>query len=145
MAFYERIDKRKTIAKARIVLNEYSRFLKILNNALYDLDGTKNSVAAFSSYVNADSMLIEAIDRKDRNYEILQEYVNEIQRCINVLPLRHIEILNMRYVDDLTPEQIADRLSNHKHPVSVRQVRRRLSDSCLEFAIAYGVCIETHV
>ena len=82
---------------------------------------------------------------KDRNYEILQEYVNEIQRCINVLPLRHIEILNMRYVDDLTPEQIADRLSKHKHPVSVRQVRRRLSDSCLEFAIAYGVCVELNV
>ena len=37
MAFYDQLDEKQTIKKAKTVLNEYSRFLKIIGNAYYDI------------------------------------------------------------------------------------------------------------
>ena len=134
MAFYDQLDEKQTIKKAKTVLNEYSRFLKIIGNAYYDI-GLKHVpqqeevFKSFSSYLNHDTKLIESIDKKDREYDVLNRYIKSIQSCINLLNLEEIELINYRYVNHLTMEKIQEKL------------RRKMNNAYIDFAIAYGIFV----
>ena len=140
MSFYKRIDKKKSIAKAKIVLKEYSRFIKILDNNLYDLSVTSpNLTTTFSSSINADARLINHIQLKDRNYNEIQKHVQEINNCINSLSIEYIELLNMKYIECLTNDCIAERLSCCGKITSTRQVERKIKEAYIDFSLAYGI------
>lgn len=142
MSFYDLIDINKTVALAKKVLIEYSRFLKIISNALYDLDINERKTSMFSSgYTNPDTKMIWAINKKDRNYKELKAYIFEIQKCINTLSLPQIELINLKYVECLTIKEIAERLSNEQIVVSERQVNRKLKACYIDFGIAYGIYV----
>lgn len=144
MSFYDRLDKNKTVVRAKTVLNEYARFLKIVNNSLYEIETRSCSfgkVQTFSNYINADARLIAAINRKDRNYEEIYKYIKDIQSAINCLETNQIEILNMKYVNGMTNKEIGNRLSDESKIISERQVVRRLRNIYIDFAVAYGVYV----
>ncbi len=144
MSFYDRLDTNKTVVRAKTVLNEYARFIKIVNNSLYEIGKSECSFGkalTFSNYVNADARLIEAINRKDRSYDEIYKYIKDIQSAINCLKNSQIEILNLKYVNDMTNKEIADRLSAEGKILSERQVVRRLRGTYIDFAIAYGIYV----
>lgn len=142
MSFYDLIDLKKTASASKKVLQEYSRFLKILNNALYDLDIKERKINVFSvGYSNPDTNLIREINRKDRNYEELKKYISGIQKCINTLPLAQVELINLKYVECLTIMEIAERLSIEQMVISERQVNRKLKSCYIDFGIAYGIYV----
>lgn len=136
LSFYDQIDIEKTIKRAKMVLSEYSRLLKILNHALYDLvpSAARTDILSFSSYVNSDLRLLEAIERKDRSYEELRRYIQKIQSSINCLDLEEIELIKLKYVDGYTASMIAE-----KQKISSRRIYKLLKQSYVDFAIAYGV------
>lgn len=144
MSFYDRLDMNKTVMRAKTVLNEYARFIMIVNNSLYDIGNSGCSFGkalTFSNYVNADTRLIAAINRKDRSYEEIYKYIKDIQSAISCLKTGQIEILNMKYVNNMTNKEIADRLSSDGKIISERQVVRRLRSVYVDFAIAYGIYV----
>lgn len=144
MSFYERLDVNRTISKSKKVLNEYSRFISIINNSLYEIDATGctfDKVLTFSNYVNADARLIEAINRKDRNYEEIHKYIKSIQSAINCLKTGQIEILNLKYVNNMSNVEIAERLSDEGKIISERHIARKMKEIYLDFAIAYGIYV----
>lgn len=142
MSFYDLIDINKTIRIAKKVLIEYSRFLKILNNALYDLDIKERRISSFSSsFANPDISIIDAINKKDRNYAELKMYIDGIQRTINTLGLNQIEMINLKYVECLTIPEIAERLRSAQGVTTERQIKRVLKSCHIDFGIAYGVYV----
>ncbi len=146
MAFYDQLDEKQTIKKAKTVLNEYSRFLKIIGNAYYDI-GLKHVpqqeevFKSFSSYLNHDTKLIDSIDKKDREYDVLNRYIKSIQSCINLLNLEEIELINYRYVNHLTMEKIQEKFEVNDMPISLRQLRRKMNNAYIDFAVAYGIFV----
>lgn len=143
MLFYKRIDRNKTIAKSKAVLEEYARLKKIVSNGLYDLD-TASPVLdhqTFSSYVNFDAQLIQKINAKDRSYEEIDSYIQEIQNCINCLNPDEIEIINMKYVSDMTNQEVIQRLNSAGTIISDRQFARKMKEIYIDFAIAYGIYV----
>lgn len=145
MAFYDKLDEKQTIKKAKTVLKEYSRFLKIVGNAYYDI-GLKHvpqeeMFRSFSSYLNHDTKLLESIDRKDREYDVLNKYIKSIQSCINLLNLEEIELIKYRYVNHLTMEKIQEKFEMNDMPISLRQLRRKMNNAYIDFAVAYGIFV----
>lgn len=142
MTFYNFLDKKKSIAKAKLVLDEYARFIKILDNNLFDLSvKSSNFTTTFSSSLSADARLINYINYKDRNYKEIYNHVQEINNCINCLRIDHIELLNMKYIEGLTNDCIAHRYSSDGKVISTRQIVRRLKEAHIEFSISYGVYV----
>lgn len=142
MSFYDVIDKRLTIRKAKQVLDEYCRFRKIIHNAYQDISlksSTAHQIGSFSSYINSDAELIRKINKKDRDYDSLNGYVEDIQSCIALLELEQIELLNFRYVDCLTNKDIRVRFEENGKPISERQLNRKMNDCYIDFAITYGI------
>ena len=143
MLFYKRIDKRKTISKAKDVLNEYAKFKRIITNGLYDLDINSPTLDhhTFSGYINFDTELIRQIEQKDRNYEEVNQYIEEIQSCINRLDSKSIEIINMKYVNGMNNNEILKRLNSTGAALDEKRLAQMLKDIYIDFAIAYGVYI----
>lgn len=143
MLFYKRIDRNKTIAKSKAVLEEYSRLKKIVNNGLYDIDTSSPALdhQTFSSYVNFDAQLIQKINAKDRNYEEIDHYIQEIQNYINRLDPDEVEIINMKYVNNLTNQEVIQRLNSAGTIISDRQFVRKMKEIYIDFAIAYGIYV----
>lgn len=145
MTFYDQLDKKKTIRKAKLILEEYARFLKIIHHASYEIIGVKSQSfdhVTFSSYINADAKLISAIDKKDRDYAELKIHIDSIQKCIDMLELEYIELLNLRYVHTLSMEEIEERFTHNGNKYSERQIKRKLNECYIEFAIAYGIYVK---
>ncbi|NBJ64883.1 hypothetical protein D5266_06785 [bacterium c-19] len=146
MSFYDRLDSNKTVQKAKAVLSEYARFIKIVNNSLCVVENANCSFGkalTFSNYISADTRLVAVMNRKDksRSYEEIYNYINDIQSAIDCLKTDQIEILNMKYVNEMTNQEIATRLSADGKIISERQVARRLRLLHVDFAIAYGVYV----
>ena len=143
MLFYKRIDKRKTIAKAKDVLNEYAKFKRIVSDGLYDLDTTSPALDhhTFSGYINFDTELIRQIDQKDRNYEEVNKYIEDIQSCINRLDPEEIEIINLKYVNGLSNREVIERLNSTSTTLDEKHFESMLKDIYINFAIAYGVYV----
>ena len=143
MLFYKRIDRSKTIAKSKAVLEEYARLKKIVNSGLYDITPTSPGLdhLNFSIYINFDARLIKEIDQKDRNYKEIEGYIQEIQNCINCLDPHEIEVINMKYVNGMTNQEVIERLSSTGAIISDRQFARNLKDIYVDFAIAYGIYV----
>lgn len=146
ISFYDDLDKKKTIRKAKTVLEEYSKFLKIITQTgYYDITGVKSQsfdLITFSSYVDSDSKLLSAIEKKDRNYAELKSHIGDIQKCINMLDLKYIELLNLRYVHTLSMKEIEERYIQNGKELSERQLKRRMNECYIEFAISYGIYVK---
>ena len=139
IGYFDQIDEKRTIEAAKRVLHEYARLLHIVDHALLDIDMQSRSVQtlSFSSYVNADAALLEKIERRDRGYEEIRAYLDRIQSCINRLELKERELINLRYVEGWTVEEIAKRFSNSK-----RHIFRRLNHMHINFAVIYGIAVK---
>lgn len=139
IGYFDQIDEKRTIEAAKRVLHEYARLLHIVDHALLDIDMQSRSVQtlSFSSYVNADAALLEKIERRDRGYEEIRMYLDRIQSCINRLELNEIELINLRYVEGRTIEEISEKFSN-----SERHIFRRLNHMHINFAVIYGIAVK---
>lgn len=144
MSFYSNIDKAATVKKVKVVLDEYSKFIKIVNSSCFDINVKSRSGIApmFSStYVNSDAKLIKAIENKDRNYADLNTYINGIQNSINNLELWEIELINMRYIHCLNVAGIKKQLKSKNIECSDRQIYRKFETIYLDFAIHHGIYV----
>ncbi len=143
MLFYKRIDKRKTVARAKAVLEEYARLKQIASNHMYDLDATSPAMdhRTFSGHINFDTLMIRQIDEKDRSYAEVEEYIEEIQKCINRLNEKDIEIINMKYVNGMSNKEIVDRLNSTGSFITSKELVNVLKEIYINFAISYGVYV----
>lgn len=134
--FLDKIDETESIKIAKKVLKEYARLLKIIDNSYYDISlrSKPMDTISYSSYANPDASLIASIDRKDRDYKEVLEYINRVQHSINCLRIEYIEIFDLTYLKGKSQKDIQDILS-----INERQVRRKIREAYVDFAIAYGV------
>lgn len=134
--FLDKIDETESIKIAKKVLKEYARLLKIIDNSYYDISlrSKPMDTISYSSYANPDASLIASIDRKDREYKEVLEYINRVQHSINCLQFECIEIIELTYLKGLKQRQIQEKLL-----ITDRQTRRRIRISHIDFAIAYGI------
>lgn len=143
MPFSEQINKGRTKAKAKKVLEDYTRYRSIIDNGLFDL-GVKSPALdhqTFSNFVNFDKKLINEIEQKDRQYEEVKGFIQGVQRSINRLKENQIEIINMKYVNGLSNQEIIERLNSTGQIISERHFSRVLQDLYIDFAIAHGIYV----
>lgn len=138
--FYSKIDKKKTKKEAKSILEEYAKLLNMLSEKVFDLgvQSVRYDLVSFSSYVNADAKLLGAIDKKDKNYDELIDYISGVQKKLNLLDLEQINIINLFFLKNLNVKEISKKINR-----SERTTHRRFAMALIDFAVIMEVAIYT--